>query len=388
MGSKLFQAWWVGVLLVLMWMWMALAACTQSGTPTVTPMGAAIIGTVNHNANLHAGPGTHFAVVGDAKAGQTVQISGANPDRTWYQLVDQRWIAAFLVTVPTPVSPLPIPPTSVSSPQILFFSVTPTTTYNLGDQISLAWAAIGKQAMICPIIGINEGRCQNVPLAGQMMIVTDEQSMYYSSFGLSVTAGQSAVRSMVAVHLQCQNWRKWFFSNAPLACPATPPSVAKAAFQRFERGMMIWVEGPQEAPADDMFMIFFENDPTQPPFVRTYMTMSGELPLKPGASPAHRSGEIPPPDRYEPVSGFGLLWRGEVEVPPQYQVPADQKSLRERLGWALAPEVGYDFAEQCELPVPVHFFLCYIGLPDGKVLRIYPDSTAQAHSLWEEWQGP
>jgi hypothetical protein len=357
-------------------------------TPPLTPTVAAILGTVNRNANLRAGPGTNYAVVGGAKAGQTVQILDTNAEQTWYQLVDQSWIAAFLVTLPPPLPLTLNQPIRGTSPQIFFFTVTPTTTLRVGDKLALAWAASGEQAEICPILGPGPGLCQEVPLAGNMTIVTDEQSMAYSALALRVTAGQAVVVSGVTVHLQCQNLRAWFFAKPPLACPTGPPSVSKAAFQRFEHGMMIWLEGPQEAPDDDTYYLFFQNDPAQTSFLRTYTRLEGALRLKPGASPDHRTGEMPPPGRFEPVSGFGLLWRGEVELPPQVQVPDDQKSLRQRLGWALAPEVGYDFAEQCEVVPVAHYWKCYIGLPDGKVLSTHPDSTAQVRWLWAEWQGP
>jgi len=42
---------------------------------------------------------------------------------------------------------------------------------------------------------------------------------------------------------------------------------------------------------------------------------------------------IPPAGLYAPVSGFGLIWRGDVSQSPGY---------REVLGWALGPEFGYD----------------------------------------------
>ncbi len=41
---------------------------------------------------------------------------------------------------------------------------------------------------------------------------------------------------------------------------------------------------------------------------------------------------IPPAGLYVPVSGFGLIWRGDVSQSAGY---------REVLGWALAPEFGY-----------------------------------------------
>ena len=54
-------------------------------------------GIVNSNANLRAGPGTNFAVVGGARAGETVDVIGCNAACDWYELPNARWVAAFLV---------------------------------------------------------------------------------------------------------------------------------------------------------------------------------------------------------------------------------------------------------------------------------------------------
>lgn len=60
---------------------------------------SALIGTVIKNANLRAGPGTTYAIVGTAKQGQTVTIVGKNNAGTWYHLDGGQWIATFLVKV-------------------------------------------------------------------------------------------------------------------------------------------------------------------------------------------------------------------------------------------------------------------------------------------------
>ena len=56
-------------------------------------------GTVNQGANLRAGPGTSYAVIGGAPQGQSVDIVESNAAGTWLQLSSGEWIAAFLVDV-------------------------------------------------------------------------------------------------------------------------------------------------------------------------------------------------------------------------------------------------------------------------------------------------
>ncbi len=53
--------------------------------------------TAARGANLRAGPGTTFAIVGGAKAGQSLDIVARNGDGTWYKLADGAWIFAPLV---------------------------------------------------------------------------------------------------------------------------------------------------------------------------------------------------------------------------------------------------------------------------------------------------
>lgn len=64
---------------------------SQSELPTT--------GTVVRNANLRAGPGTKFAIIGTAKAGQVVTIVEKNEAGDWYHLDSDAWIAAFLVKI-------------------------------------------------------------------------------------------------------------------------------------------------------------------------------------------------------------------------------------------------------------------------------------------------
>lgn len=81
-------------------------------TPTVTTVST---GIVNNNANLRAGPGTAFDIIGSVEAKQSVVIVGSNSTQDWFQLADGAWIAAFLVTdlsMPIPT----LPPTATPMP--------------------------------------------------------------------------------------------------------------------------------------------------------------------------------------------------------------------------------------------------------------------------------
>jgi hypothetical protein len=71
---------------------------TAGGTITTTTVLTTAGGPVaNDNANLRSGPGTSFAIQGQAAAGAVVELAGRNQAGDWYQLKNGLWIAAFLV---------------------------------------------------------------------------------------------------------------------------------------------------------------------------------------------------------------------------------------------------------------------------------------------------
>jgi uncharacterized protein YraI len=83
----------------------ATTAATDVTTPTVAATLAPEINniplinaTANTTANLRAGPGTTFTVVGQANPGQALQIAAVNEDGGWYLLGGNNWIASTLIT--------------------------------------------------------------------------------------------------------------------------------------------------------------------------------------------------------------------------------------------------------------------------------------------------
>jgi hypothetical protein len=73
-----------------------------------------------------------------------------------------------------------------------------------------------------------------------------------------------------------------------------------------------------------------------------------------------------PEGLYAPESGFGLVWRGDVRDSPGY---------RESLGWALAPEFGYEAIFQCDNAPPSggrDWRFCYLRGPNSEVIVFHP----------------
>jgi uncharacterized protein YraI len=101
-----------------------LAAGTPTGAPTETPGPKANTATVN--ANLRAGPGTNYPVVGGLQEGDTVEIVGQTGDGGWYRVERANgsfaWVFAALIEVGSESGPIPvvadadIPPTPRPAP--------------------------------------------------------------------------------------------------------------------------------------------------------------------------------------------------------------------------------------------------------------------------------
>jgi uncharacterized protein YgiM (DUF1202 family) len=78
-------------------------------TPTSTTEVSTTV-TVLRNANLRAGPGTTFAIVGSARAGDRLTVVGQNATGNWYQLDTGAWISESLVQPVTVVSTTSVTP--------------------------------------------------------------------------------------------------------------------------------------------------------------------------------------------------------------------------------------------------------------------------------------
>ncbi|WP_297633547.1 SH3 domain-containing protein [Caldilinea sp.] len=74
----------------------------MTSSPTAPPT----VPVVVNNANLRAGPGTNYPIVGGMSAHQTVTVIGRNSTGDWLQLDDGAWIAAFLVSNAPPNLPI------------------------------------------------------------------------------------------------------------------------------------------------------------------------------------------------------------------------------------------------------------------------------------------
>ena len=86
---------------------------TTAVTPTAaaTPVPAAtttVSPTTTTDANLRAGPGTEFPIIGGTINGQAINIVGRNADGTWFRLDNTGWIFGELVANPPALDTVPV----------------------------------------------------------------------------------------------------------------------------------------------------------------------------------------------------------------------------------------------------------------------------------------
>lgn len=106
---------------------------------------------------------------------------------------------------------------------------------------------------------------------------------------------------------------------------------------------MIWFE------ATGSIYVFFKDQRWQ----RFDDTWSEDL-------PASDPAIIAPAERFQPIRGFGKVWR-------------EQQDVREQLGWALGPELAYDSLTQQSLMVDEANVL-FLATFNGQVFALINDN--------------
>lgn len=158
----------------------------------------------------------------------------------------------------------------------------------------------------------------------------------------------------------CPEPYPWFFDNRAGECAGITLNTW-AVLQPFERGLMLWLqEGGRTYVLIDDGSLF-----------KPYVEVSdpGNTAL-PGPDPAI----VPPAGLYQPELGFAKFWRG---------LAPGSEWIRNRLGWALAPETGYSALWQCNTAADATA-RCYLSGPGDEIISL----TRGGAQFWNYWQGP
>lgn len=229
---------------------------------------------------------------------------------------------------------------------------------NPGDSVTLTWQATGQQAAIYRLEpGGPLTDMHNVPLSGMLTVQTPANQRDRVDFVLYVGAGGSTASATVSAVIRCPD--KWFFPNPPAGCPLYSSALVPMAAEHFQHGVMVWL-----SRGDLIFVLFADgNSPYWAMFPNQWTQ----------GQPESDPSLVPPAGLFQPVRGFGLLWRtNDGMVGPL---------VRDRLGWATEPEAAMTGGYQCDsAPKYSH---CYVSGPGGVVYHLKPEFSG-----WEVWQGP
>ena len=171
---------------------------------------------------------------------------------------------------------------------------------------------------------------------------------------------RDSVSQTITIEWPCQI--DYFFTPAPDACPAGVAVSTWAAEQVFEHGRMLWLQEIRDREYREVnrLYVLYENGRWQ--WYPDTWTLD---------QPENDPTIMPPEGQYQPIRGFGKVWR-------EYLTVSDQ------LGWALGPEQGYDATWQA----PVREFspgAAYVSTFDNGVIEL----TGWQNGVWafvEPWR--
>jgi len=132
----------------------------------------------------------------------------------------------------------------------------------------------------------------------------------------------------------------YFFEPSPDVCPDGPDRESFAAEQPFERGFMIWLEA-----SDTIYVFDWDGS------WHSYEDIFEE------GQQEYDPAIIPPAGMYQPVRGFGEVWR---------KIP----DVREQLGWALGRELAYESALQAQQRHAEDPMISFIRAFNGQILAL------------------
>jgi len=233
-------------------------------------------------------------------------------------------------------------------PLILLFAAN-VDVADPGDTIELTWQT--QDAITNTLYHLMPsgqlGTWWNVTAAGTMTYTIPASTRNQERFILYAVNGKFPYDSaMVSITLTCPD--EWFFSPAPDICPQDAALISAGAEQAFEHGVMVWVAGQ-----DAIYVLF--DDTLFSPRWDHYLDEWNE------GDPIDDPTIVPPAGLYQPVRGFGLVWR-------------EQPTVRDRLGWALAPEVEFETAVQ--YTSYSKYNSTYLRALDGNVWWLGPERSS------------
>jgi len=237
---------------------------------------------------------------------------------------------------PTPQAALP------SAPTIFSFTADRTAIVQEGS-ILLTWqTGGGSEASICWVTHEAILTCVQDPFdpAGGTVTITPSGPGRpgVTEITLTVRNSASSAEASVEVTIECAEdplpelEDQQMYANCPYGTVA-----GTAAYQPFQDGTMLWLQG------NGTIYVLYANGQYE-----TYTDTFRE------GDPERDPAIVPPADLYQPVRGFGLVWR-------------TNERIRDGLGWALAPEAGFQGWSQSYSGVGMHTSGTFLRSLDGTI---------------------
>jgi hypothetical protein len=249
-------------------------------------------------------------------------------------------------TIPAALSPtasLPPSPTAAGEAAVDFFRAN-VSEADPGDAIILEWATSGaEQVTLWRLMATGQlAEFWDVADAGTFDYEIPQHARNRITFALAVSpaAGELGA-SMTTLEIPLRCTAEWFFASPPDICPSQAALFSAGAEQHFQGGVMLWSE------AEDRIYVLF-GDGHSP----EWNAFPDEW--EPGEA-ENDPTLLPPSGFYQPVRGFGQVWR-------------EQPGVRERLGWAIGEEAAYQTAVQ--RTSYAKYNETYIQALDGGVWRL------------------
>lgn len=246
---------------------------------------------------------------------------------------------------------LPLASIPAVPPQIVRFSAN-VSIADPGDTITLTWETQDATTVtLYHLFGGVLSTFWSVEPTGSMTYTISASSRNSESFALYASSEIMPYASTsLSVPLTCPF--DWFFAPAPDVCAQDAVVWSASAEQQFEQGMMIWV-----AEENRIYVLYDDTIYTDGWNVYVDEWEEGD--------PVDDPAIMPPPGFYQPQRGFGLVWR-------------EQPQVQDRLGWALAGEVGGNTAVQRTSYFKYNHI--YLKALDANIWHLLPE-----RSDWEKF---
>jgi hypothetical protein len=249
----------------------------------------------------------------------------------------------------------PAPTATPVWPQILGFTVDPGEV-NTGESVTLRWTTANVTRAVIQQASADGGSYNEVSVApaGSIVLPIADRERLWHSFGLIVyNAAGNSTSNWINVSIRCP--QTYFFAfpaseDQSWSCPDGPAVTTDAAEQYFENGRMIWLGTEQH-----IYVLLNGGE--------VYAYLDTWIAGQPDVAVTIE----PPAGRYQPVRGFGKVWSADPYI-------------RSRLGWAMAPEQGYQAQLQhiwmgCCSASDATNRPSYVREIDQRITRLWPNET-------------